>query len=423
MAGTKAISKPGSKPRSKLRPGKNVSLNVAKAIRNLESAKKGHSEVLDSYDTLEQKYDDALKNMTYAEKRKNLIKTVEERADELDRQNKQREKDIGASKLTVQTLKYMAADSLTFIRLCDRWNRGEPGVKTSKKVFEELMAAEKIELDGTMTEAWRNRPVGCEGIRSALLHYSKQFVDIKKTKGSEFLVPGDRPLINIDQEKAAVDPVAMTVMTKLESITRALKKLDEAKSESKLNDYFPGCFGFCRRQQATQELRNIEFHRGGKMNEEEMYSRFPDLIPLPKAKAQAPDLEPGPSSVRPPSPSLVDYKKLEAAEREVQRLKMLNDQEEDEDDDDDEEDDGGYEGEQGDLFRQVFGGDGEGEETASEAEPMEEAEPAEEPAEEPEPSVDAAQSDSENETTSEDSNWKHDDVDMMFAEAMAAREA
>ena len=48
---------------------------------------------------------------------------------------------------------------------------------------------------------------------------------------------------------------------------------------------------------------------------------------------------------------------------------------------------------------------------------------AEEPAEEPEPSVDAAQSDSENETTSEDSNWKHDDVDMMFAEAMAAREA
>ena len=421
MAVTKAISK----PRSKLRPGKNVSLNVAKAIRNLESAKKGHSEALDSYDTLEQKYDDALKNMTYAEKRKNLIKTVEERAEELDRQNKQREKDIGASKLTVQTLKYMAADPLTFIRLCDRWNRGEPGVKTSKKVFEELMAAEKIELDGTMTEAWRNRPVGCESMRSALLHYSKQFVDIKKAKGSDFLVPGDRPIIKIDQEKAAGNLVAMTVMTKLECITRALKKLDDAKVESKLDDYFPGCFGLCRRQQATEEVRKIEFHRGGKMDEEEMYSRFPELIPLPKSKPPAPDLEPGPSSVRPPSPSLVDYKKLEAAEREVQRLKMLNDQEEDEDEEEDVDEDGGYEGEQGDLFRQVFGGDGEeGEEggeaeseAESEAEPMEGAAPAAEP----EAEADAARSDSEQESTSEDSTWKHDDVDMMFAEAMAAR--
>ena len=426
MAGIKAISKPKSK--SKLRPGKNVTLNVSKAIKHLEDAKNGHSDVLDSYDNVERMHDESLKNASHAEKRNNLIKSVEERADEIDRQNKQREKDIGASKSTIQTLKHMSADEFTFIQLCDRWNRGEPGVKTSKKVFEELMAEEQVEWNAVMTEAWRNRPLGCQSLRSALLLYSKQFVDLRRTNGSEFLVPGDLPVINIDKEKLHNDYLAVTVLTKLESITQAIQKLDGARKESKLNEYFPGCFGLCQRQVTSVELRQIEFHMGGFMDKEDLYTKFPTLRPLFTTKPQASDVDHGFSSTRPPSPSLIDHEKLEAAEREVQRLRMINDkEEEDEGEDEDMDEGGGYDGEQGDLFRQVFGGE-EGEE-GEEGEAGEEGEEAEQAAPEPiqheasEPEQAATFSvsgDSEHESTSDISKWKHDDEDMMFAEAMAA---
>lgn len=430
MAGTKSIAKPRG------RILKTVTPSMAKAMKSLQEIKTGHSDLLDSYDALEEKYEVDKKNKTLAQKRAELVKTIEEKRADEEREKKQKEKDIGASKQTIQTLKRMAADAYDFIRLCDLWNRGDPGVKKSKRVFEELLEAERIEWDAAMTEAWTNRPLNCHNLRSALLIYAKQFVDLKRTNGGQFLVQGAKKVVKFNPEKLdkleipedpqAEDAPTVSVMTKLESITRALKKLDDAKNASQRDVFFPNCYGFCRQQTATTELRQIEFHRGGKVPLEEMYERFPVLRPLPKAKVEAPDVDSyAPTSERPPSPSLVDYKKLEAAEAEVMRLKIMNDHYDAEEEE--EEEDGGYEGEQGDVFRQVFGDESECEDGPHEeggetpTQPMDEEPSAGESAGGSDAGSVAGESAGES-GESESGGWRHDDEDMMFAEAMAARD-
>lgn len=421
MVGTKSISK------AKLRPGKKVNVSVAKAMKQLTDLKSGHSyELLDSYDNIEEKYENLLKNMSYKEKREYLTMTVEQRAEALTRLSQQREKDIGASKQTIQTLKAMSCDARDFLRLCDLWNSGDPGVKKSKKVFEELEATESIPWDDAMTEAWRNRPSWCQNLRSALLHYAKQFVDIKRARGSDFIVAGERPVLKIDQDKVAGDLLGVSVMAKLESISRAVDKIDSEKKASQRGVYFPGCYNFCKIQQATSELRQIEFHAGGKMKKDEMYRRFPVLKPLPKIKVEDADVEPVSSSTRPPSPSLVDHKRVEAAEAKVERLRVVNDQQEEKEEEGLHEDGGGYDGEQGDVFRQVFGdedGDEDGDEEMEEMDGDEAvgAEASEETRKTGETGETVESSDQE--STSEASNFQHNDEDMMFAEAMAARDA
>lgn len=436
MAGTKSIAK------SRGRILKTITPAMAKAMKGLQEIKTGHSELLDSYDALEEKYELDKKNKTLAQKREELVKTIEDQKLDEEREKKQREKDIGASKQTVQTLKCMAADAYDFIRLCDLWNRGDPGVKKSKRVFEELEEAERLEWDATMTEAWTNRPLNCHNLRSALLHYSRQFVDLRRTNGAQFLVQGAKKVVkfnpdNLDileipDKPQADDAPTVSVMTKLECITRAIKKIDDAKGASQRDVFFPNCYRFCQQQTATSELRQTEFHRGGKMPLEEMYEKFPVLRPLPRSKVAAPDVDPSaPTSTRPASPSLVDYKKLEAAEAEVMRLKIMNDHY-DAEEDEEEDEDGGYEGEQGDVFRQVFGDDSECDEGPREeggetpTQPMEEepSEPSEATGGESDAgSAAGGESDRESDRESESSGWRHDDEEMMFAEAMAAREA
>jgi hypothetical protein len=228
-------------------------------------------------------------------------------------------------------------------------------------------------------------------------------------------------------------------MTKLECVTRAIKKLDDAKRASQRDVFFPNCYRLCQQQAATTELRQIEFHRGGKLPLEEVYERFPVLRPLPRPKVEAPDVDSSaPNSARPPSPSLVDYKKLEAAEAEVMRLKIMNDQYEAEEEEEEEED-GGYEGEQGDVFRQVFGDESECDEDPHEdggealTQAMDE-EPSEAAGEEADAGSVAGESEhgsaggagvsgDASDRESESSGWRHDDEEMMFAEAMAARDA
>jgi hypothetical protein len=419
--------------KSKLRPGKNLSLGVTKAIKQLTDLKSGgDTGLVDAYDALEEKYDNDAKNMSYSAKRKNLIKTVEDRADDLDRQNKQREKDIGASKQTIQVLKCMAVDEQDFIRLCDLWNRGDPGVKKSKRVFEELMNEEKHEYNGIMVEAWRHKPEGCGSLRSALLAYSKRFLDLRRVHGPDFLVAGNYKL---EMEKAGDDAVAVTVLSRLESIRLAIKTIDDVKSSSSLTQYFPGCYRMCQLQEASAQVRQMQFHHGGPLDDEVKFQKFPVLKPLPKTTTRAPDVEPSASSfTRPPSPSLVDYQNLEAAEAEVQRLRILNDKQEEGEEEDEEgegEEGGGYVGEQLDVFRQVFGGEDEEESEEESEEENEEnkenEEEAEEEAEEEvkeEASVERMSTESDGEESSSGSvnRWHHDDENMMFAEAFAARE-
>tara|TARA_B110000902_G_scaffold149640_1_gene172283 strand:- start:765 stop:2132 length:1368 start_codon:yes stop_codon:yes gene_type:complete len=446
MAGSKSIAKPRG------RILKTVTPAMSKAIKGIQELRTGHSDLLDSYDALEEKYDADKKNKTLSQKREDLVKTLEEKQVEEEHEKKQKEKDIGASKQTIQTLKRMAADEDDFIRLCDLWNHGDPGIKKSKRVFEELEEAESILWDATMTEAWSNRPLNCHNLRSALLHYSKQFIDIKGSNGSQFLVHGARKIVKFTPEKLDKqrypDPVkpdseddeapTISVMCKLEFIKRSIAKLDAAKQASQLDVFFPNCYRLCQKQTATSDVRRLELHRGGDMPLMEMYERFPVLRPLPKAKVEATDVDDSaPVSYRPPSPSLVDYKKLEAAEAEVTRLKIINDKYDDDEEVD--EEDGGYEGEQGDVFRQVFGDEEEGEDGPCEegvqgalvqgvlgvlAEAMDEevSDETGEAAGERSPSLSDRASDRASDRESESSAWRHDDEEMMFAAAMAARD-
>lgn len=457
MSSTKSITK------TRGRILKKVTSKTAQALKNLKSFKSGQSDHLDSYDTIEEKYEFEKANRTLAQKRRDLIKTLDEKKADLEREKKQREKDIGASKQTIHTLKCMSSGPLDFIEKCYAWNINDAGVKKSKGIFEDLEKNERIELDATMTEAWVNRPSNCHSLRSALLNYAKQYIDLKRFHGSTFKVQSAKKINKFNKEtlekiessfkNEKEDAPTITVMSKLESITRALHKLDEAKRASQREVYFPNSYRFCQQQSVSSEVRKIQFHMGSSMSFDELCEKFPIFVPLPKIKTENIDVDNSTKvSERPLSPSLLEYKKLEAAEAEVKKLKILNDlkedgDEKDEDDEDGEDDEceekedegGGYDGEQGDVYRQVFADDSETEEDGPHEEISGAGVYAEEDGEgdgeadevlmneqKPEELQEQRQYSSSPTSTNNSSHnpgedmWRYNDEEMMFAEAFSA---
>ena len=436
MPSTKTIAK------NRGRILKTVTSKTVAALKNLNAFKSGQSDHLDTYDAIEEKYEFEKANRTLAQKRRDLVKTNDEKKADFEREKKQKEKDIGASKQTIQALKCMASDPLDFIQKCYLWNINDAGVKKSKRIFEELHENERIELDATMVEAWVNRPINCHNLRSALLIYAKQYIDLKRIHGSEFKVQSAKKIKKFNKEHLdkiemslndkIEDAPTITVMTKLESITRALHKLDEANRSSQREVFFPNSGRFCQQQDTSSEVRKIQFHLGSSMSFDELCEKFPIFTPLPKTKTENIDVDHSTSvSERPLSPSLAEYKKLEAAEAEVKRLKILNNLKEDGDEkneeDEDEDEDGGYEGEQGDVYRQVFGDDSEMEEDGPHEEVLG-GEPDELLMQLPESEALPEQRQDSNSPTSTaasthnsgEGGWRYNDEEMMFAEAFSA---
>jgi len=435
MAGPKTNARP------RIRIGKKMSPAMATALKQLKQLKDGqadHSEVVESCDAMEANYESERANMTLAQKRADLVKSLEERRCEKEQAVVQREKDIGASKQTIEVLKRMATDPCDFLRLCELWNTGDPGIKKSKSVFQDLETEEGVAMNGIMTEAWRHRPQNCENLRSALLIYSKQFIEINQSKGPDFLIHSARKRFKVSPKELdqAVKPpdsdenaVTVTVFGKLELIKEAIAKLDHAHATSQRNEFFPNCYRFVQQQNASREVRAAEFHLGCKMDKKELYERWPIFRPLIDSKVETSDVDPSVlEPARPPSPSLKAASSLglKAAEAGGARFKSLEDKtvEHNIGDEEDREYGGGYAGEQGDVFRRVFGDDSDGEDSPLECDgPREEGAYAE-PTDAPSPksgahdSVDDA---SVSESGEEPPVWRHDDEDMLFAQALAAR--
>jgi hypothetical protein len=189
--------------------------------------------------------------------------------------DKPSDKAVGANRETNWTLVQMAKNAVHYIQLAGRWEAGKTDVRKAKKRFEELKDEEKALPDTYTTDAWRNRPYGCNDLRKAIDLYGKHLDKARKNIFTNLRLTGMTHLeINttIVAATAALDE-------KIAGLKRAVAALDARKVSSRIQEEFPGSGGFLKQQAVSAKLREWEQRAGGPMDMKERKQKFPELEP------------------------------------------------------------------------------------------------------------------------------------------------
>lgn len=165
-------------------------------------------------------------------------------------------KDVGASRVTINTLCSIATNTNHFASLCYEWNIGQTGVRKTKLNFEMLQKHErqdviKLSHSTTFDFCWRNRPYGFDGDLKAACVYQQRLL--------------------LDGQDSHV--------VSLEHLSKSINSLEQNDADSMMQRMFPGSGGFRQIQMASEKVRAIERRLGGPMDISEKYRRWPCLQP------------------------------------------------------------------------------------------------------------------------------------------------
>ena len=205
--------------------------------------------------------------------------------------DKPTDKAVGANRETNCVLAQMAKNALHYIQLAYKWEIGKSDVRKAKKRFDELLQEEKAPPSVYLSEAWRNRPYGCSDFRKAIDLYSKRLIKARNNVCNELQTTG---MTAMEKETTVAAAVA-GLDEKISGLRREIAAMEKRKSESKIQEEFPGAGGFRKQQQVSEKLRVIERREGGPLSREKRREMFPELergwpdikgddIPLPFEK-------------------------------------------------------------------------------------------------------------------------------------------
>jgi len=189
--------------------------------------------------------------------------------------DKPSDKAVGANRETNWTLAQMAKNTVHYLQLAGKWESGKTDVRNAKKRFEELRDEEKAPPDVYTTEAWRNRPYGCDDLRVAIDIYSKHLDQGRKDVLSNLRAAGMTHL----EVNATVAAATAALDEKIAGLKRAVAAMDARKTASKTQEEFPGSGGFLKQQQLSAKLREWERRAGGPMPSKERMQKYPELEP------------------------------------------------------------------------------------------------------------------------------------------------
>jgi hypothetical protein len=173
------------------------------------------------------------------------------------------QKKFGANKKTIDMLRLMSADAFDFICRCAEWESGKSSIRNEKKAFQNALQEDSLPRSPAMEGAWRSRPYGCTSLKKAVLLRLKDTLEehgVAQTHGD---VVG-----------------TATRWAEAQELKKALKIVNERAENGTMEQrVVKDAFGFCKQQEAGEQVRAEQRRRGEDIPKEELYRRWPCLAP------------------------------------------------------------------------------------------------------------------------------------------------
>jgi hypothetical protein len=172
-------------------------------------------------------------------------------------------KKFGANKTTLDMLRMMSSDVFDFISRCEEWEAGKTSIRTQKKEFQKALEDDPYPRNAAMDAAWRNRPYGCSSLKKAVLTSLKATLEAKEAARLQ----GDTVTVAMRSSEA-------------QEIKKALEMMNERlKTGCMAERVVRDAFGFCKQQEAGEQVRAEQRRRGEDIPTAELYRRWPCLAP------------------------------------------------------------------------------------------------------------------------------------------------